>query len=337
MDSLLTFDVNTVRKAYLVFLPFGVFWATYRAWQEENNARIAAEKATPEALKVQVEELAKQLEETKAQQRRELSPKQRMALKAAIEAIQAQYGADSLRFPICYSHLVGEAGDYAGQLNEVLFPCGVSYGVPISTADVPLDFEGLALMVKDEQSPPLRARLFMSALREAQLHVRFQTLTGWRASHIQEEHCEFVVGRRESIGDIERQLAKLQIDHDARWQSLSEQQRADFVAGLKELDLPAGRGGPNVVVFPDFTHHDAVELSHTFGHLCAEAFWNAPTLAHAIGTGVDCPPGLTVYANAERPDVQTFLRALERARIPYNLKAETRLGLIEVRIARRIA
>jgi hypothetical protein len=336
MDLLLTVDVNTVRNAYLIFIPIGLFWATYKAWQEENNKRLEAEKASPEALKNRVEELAKALEETKTQQRRELTPKQRIALKSAIETIQTQHGANSLRFPIAYNHMVGEAGEFAGQLYEVLFPCGVSYESPVPTDDVPLDFEGLALVVKDRDSPPVRAKLFMTALQEAELPVRFETLTGRRATlNVPDEYCEFVVGRRESIGAIERQLAKLQVQQDARWQSLSEQQRADFVAALKEL--PIDRGGPNVMIFPDFTHHDAVELSHTFGRLCAEANWNAPTFSHAIGTGPDCPPGINIYAKPERPDVQVFVKALERAKIPYQMRAEHMVDVFEVRIGRRIA
>jgi hypothetical protein len=334
IDLMLTFDVNTIRKAYLILIPISLFWATYKAWQEENTARIGAEKATPEALKIKVEELAKQLEESKAQQRRVLSPQQRVRLKAAIEAIQAEHGAESLRFPIIYNHMVGEAADYAGQLNEVFFPCGVSYGIPVSTPDVPMDFQGLALWVKDEHAPPQRARLFMRALQESGLQVRFETLTGHRAPHIKDEHCEFVVGRRESIGEIERQLTKLQTDHDSRWQSLSEQQRTDFIAALKEFQ--SDRIFPTVMIFPDFTRHDAVELSHTIARLCREVNWYAGTYDNATPKGIECPPGLTIYANAERPDVKTFVRALQRAQIPYRQTAPVNHpDLFEIRIGRR--
>jgi len=57
LDSGLTFKVSTIRKAYLIILPLGVFWATFLAWREEHHARQAAEKESPEALRTEVGEL----------------------------------------------------------------------------------------------------------------------------------------------------------------------------------------------------------------------------------------------------------------------------------------
>src|SRR5260221_7967596 len=65
MDSTLTFDVNTVRKAYLVFIPLGLFWATYKAWKEENDGRLKAEQASPEVLRNEIAALKADLESQK--------------------------------------------------------------------------------------------------------------------------------------------------------------------------------------------------------------------------------------------------------------------------------
>jgi hypothetical protein len=41
----------------LILIPIGLFWATYRAWKEENDARLKAEEASPENLRRKVETL----------------------------------------------------------------------------------------------------------------------------------------------------------------------------------------------------------------------------------------------------------------------------------------
>jgi hypothetical protein len=175
-------------------------------------------------LTAKLGELQKELDETKSHQRRELSLNQRSVLKTTIEALQQRHGKEFLRIPVIYNFMVNDARDYAEQFAEVLSACGVS-GVATSTDDVPREFQGLALWVKNGDSPPTNARFFVSALQQAGIHARFETLTGRRAPHIQDNHCEFIVGRRESISEIEARVTRLQADeaHIAamHWRRLS--------------------------------------------------------------------------------------------------------------------
>ena len=130
------------------------------------------------------------------------------------------------------------------------------------------------------------------------------------------------------------QLAEARNILASRWQSLSDQQRADFVQELKQFDIKTARPQPNVLIFPDFTHHDAVELSHTMSWLFAQADWNAPTLSSGRNP-VDCPPGITIHATAERLGLQAITKALGRVNIPYELKPEVIREAIAMYIGRR--
>jgi hypothetical protein len=132
----------------------------------------------------------------------------------------------------------------------------------------------------------------------------------------------------------EIQLLKQQVS--SRWQSLSDQERTDFVATLRELKIEKLGGGPSVMIFPDFTHHDAVELSHTLSALCHDADWYGMTYQNPLRKGAHSPPGFVVSANKELPAVQTFMKALDQVHIQYQLAGESHLGTIEIKIGRRI-
>jgi hypothetical protein len=190
MDSTLTFDVNTVRKAYLVFIPLGLFWATYKAWKEENDGRLKAEQASPEVLRNEIAALKADLE---SQKHRTLSAKQRSDLEAAIR--DTLKDNEYLGFSSYYNWLDPEAEQYARQFAAVFVPLSVS-GVPGPTQDVPPDLEGLVIGVKDARTIPRNAQRLSDALTKANITHRFGTVTGHRNSLLKDDHVELLVGRR---------------------------------------------------------------------------------------------------------------------------------------------
>ena len=122
---------------------------------------------------------------------------------------------------------------------------------------------------------------------------------------------------------------------DSRWRSLTEEERSEFVSTLKELPITNSQW-PQLMLFPDFTHHDSVELTHTLAQLCSEAHWGAPVFSDALGNSRrNRPPGITIYANRDRPDVQTFMRALQKIGLQSRLEHQEQKGTVEVRIGRK--
>ncbi len=76
LDSLLTSSPTEIRHAYLVLLPVGFFWATYRAWKEENDARIKAEKESPADLRAELASVRTELEGLRRHQQRSITRQQ---------------------------------------------------------------------------------------------------------------------------------------------------------------------------------------------------------------------------------------------------------------------
>jgi hypothetical protein len=207
MDSTLTFDVNTVRKAYLVFVPIGVFWATYKAWKEQNDARIAAEKLTPPELQKEVRELAQQLEQTKAdlasQRRRTLSSEQREILSAACAADLRANPTEPLRFGVYYNLWNTEAGEYAINLCEIFSSAGMS-GVPTSTneAEIASNLEGVIIRMKDVRTPPNGATRLSALLKKGLISHGSRALNGPRSFPIKEDYFDLVIGRSSAPQDV---------------------------------------------------------------------------------------------------------------------------------------
>jgi hypothetical protein len=129
---------------------------------------------------------------------------------------------------------------------------------------------------------------------------------------------------------LDNELRQLKEQMASRWRSLTDQEREDFVATLRGFKIQANGGGPTVMMFPDHTRHDAVELSHTLSTLCHDVDWYGMSYQNPLQKGVHCPPGLTVHADQNRLEVQTFLRAY----IQYRLEGEVHLGTIEITIGR---
>ena len=193
LDSHLALNVSTVRRAYLILIPVGLFWATFRAWKEENDGRIAAEKASPEALRNEIVALRADLE---GQKRRILTTPQRDTIMAAFRA-DAKNHSEPLRFGIFHNMWNAEARDYAVQLAEVFSQLGAS-GVPGSTVDpyVPRDLTGLIIRVKDQAVPSTEARRLSRILTEADVESAFGTITGPQAAHVKDVDLQLVIGRR---------------------------------------------------------------------------------------------------------------------------------------------
>jgi hypothetical protein len=142
---------------------------------------------------------------------------------------------------------------------------------------------------------------------------------------------------QDHVTALRTQLAEQRELLASRWQSLSEQQRADFVDVLKELEIPERSTSPSLMLNPDFTHQDSVELAHTLSHLCAQARWGAPVYGdNLVMQQRGRPSGITVCANQERPDVKVFLRALRKVGLPYQSEREAINESIVVKIGRRI-
>lgn len=211
MDSKLAFDVNTVRRAYWILIPLGLFSATYKAWKEENDARIAAEKLSPQELQDEVRQLAKQLEETKAdlasQRRRRLLPAQRELLLAACKAAQKE-SAEALRFGVYFNSWNDEARDYAVQLCEIFSAVGMS-GVPGGTTDVPRELEGVIIRFKPGALPNNAKRL-SDLLKKGLISDRWEALTGPRAALVKDDYLDLAIGRSSAPQDvIDWELRKL--------------------------------------------------------------------------------------------------------------------------------
>jgi hypothetical protein len=167
----------------------------------------------------------------------------------------------------------------------------------------------------------------------------FATFLVWDQERTEREKTTKTIPEelKNQVKTLTEELADARNILASRWQSLSDQQRADFVAVLREFGASVGSPGPGLLIFPDFTLHDALELSNTFTRLCAEAHWSAHTVSRDEIT--DYPPGLIIYAKADQPDVQTFTKALERANLPYELTPKNRRAgdVFEITIGRRIA
>lgn len=138
---------------------------------------------------------SKQISELKRDQQRRITKQQEDALIAAFHRDTQTHGI--LRFGIVHNMWNSEAAEYARQLASIFSQLGAC-GVPQSTDDsaVLRDMQGLAIQVKDQQSPPERASRLEAILSHADIRSRFESVTGYRASLFPADGMELVVGRK---------------------------------------------------------------------------------------------------------------------------------------------
>jgi len=181
MDSMLTFDVNSVRKAYMIFIPLGLFWTTYRAWKEENDAKIQAQKNTPEALLIEISQLREKLEP------RELTDQQAAILESSFREISIDWSLE-----LCFNPGNTEAEYYARQFWERL------RGLVFLTAtnEVPIGLSGVGVSVKDLANIPERARKLSAALASAGIKHEFMVRPQPYLGTIRDDYCDITIGRK---------------------------------------------------------------------------------------------------------------------------------------------
>jgi hypothetical protein len=119
----------------------------------------------------------------------------------------------------------------------------------------------------------------MSALQEAGLHVRFETLTGPRAPRIKEEHCEFVVGRRESISEIAERVTQVQAAeaHIAAmyWRRLTNEEKTLLTSKFSEV-------GPHTIRMVSAHPADCHELMIDLINIFESAGWTVNLAAGSV-------------------------------------------------------
>ncbi len=184
LDSMLTFDVDSLRKAYLFFIPLGLFWTSYRAWKGENDAKIKAERSTPAALSLEVSQLREQLEP------RQLTEKHAAILKKAFKEINVDWSVQ-----LSFNPNNTEAAHYAQQFWERL------RGLVFlnATNDVPIDLRGVWVSVKNLANIPERGHMLSAALASAGVKHSFMA-SPWRNLEPQrdarDDYCDVIIGKK---------------------------------------------------------------------------------------------------------------------------------------------
>ncbi|MGC2762237.1 MAG: hypothetical protein WA206_13050 [Candidatus Binatus sp.] len=157
LDSLLTSSPTEIRHAYLVLLPVGLFWATYRAWKEENDARIKAEKESPADLRAELASVRTELEGLRRHQQRSITRQEWDEIEKAYRLSPQQRPKLAIKTPFNDSEAEKYAQDFEG-----LFYCGRS-----RDAKIDADMKGLIVRVHNRSAPSTQARFFSQTLKAA--------------------------------------------------------------------------------------------------------------------------------------------------------------------------
>lgn len=184
-----------VTPALVLFAFLGVFCAGFLAWAEENDARIAAEKRTPQELQKEVRELAdqmantnKELAETKASQARTVSSAQWKAIREILTAAAQKGEPLFLSIKVAYGDI--EAEKYAKDFMQI-FSCEISYDSKIGP-----DLVGLVIRVKDPKLLPTTATYLAEALKAADLHYKIDPLDYLQFPIDNDSGVELVIGSK---------------------------------------------------------------------------------------------------------------------------------------------
>jgi hypothetical protein len=175
LDVALTFNVDSVRKAYLLFIPIGLFWTTYKAWQEENSAKVDALKSTPEGLRRELAALRERLTEIQSAQGRTITRTQRDAFKNAADLVDKNAVNEPRMWGAMFivSRIDPECEDYARRLVDLFAINGTraTFSGP-SNMEVPTASSqgiGLLQVVADPSNLPDYARVLCNLIRAAHI------------------------------------------------------------------------------------------------------------------------------------------------------------------------